>query len=159
MANEKREHAQDMLGDLKKIRFLIADSSSAKETAEILWAKPVDVNIYKLKNIPFYVHGVNYGDEVRTEVREGIPTFTDVIRRSGHSTYRVFLIENCDDVCFEKYWRPLDTLGCRYERATKRLFAIDVPPESDVHAAFRYLEVGETAGIWSFEEGHCGHKA
>ena len=43
------------------------------------------------------------------------------------------------------------------EQATDRLLAIDVPPETDVHAAYALLEKGETDGFWDFEEGHCGH--
>ncbi len=54
-------------------------------------------------------------------------------------------------------WRRLQELGCTYERANRRLIAIDVPPRTDVYAVYRVLEEGEKAKYWEFEEGHCGH--
>lgn len=55
------------------------------------------------------------------------------------------------------YWLPLENAGCTYERATGRLLAIDVPPLTEIHLAYGLLEAGEQAGVWSFQEGHCGH--
>lgn len=42
-------------------------------------------------------------------------------------------------------------------RWSGRLFAIDVPPEADIHGVYSMLEDGEREGAWDFEEGHCGH--
>lgn len=61
---------------------------------------------------------------------------------------------------FEKYWSPLEKLlGCTYESSKdpETVFAVDVPPEVDVHAAYGLLEDGERANVWEFGEGHCGH--
>ena len=58
---------------------------------------------------------------------------------------------------FARDWEPLEKLGCTYERANRRLVAIDVPPRSDVYAVYAVLEDGEKDGLWEFEEGHCGH--
>ena len=49
----------------------------------------------------------------------------------------------------------LEGLGCTFEKATARLYAVDVPKESDIDAVYRALEQGEEAGAWEFEEGHC----
>lgn len=54
-------------------------------------------------------------------------------------------------------WKPVEALGCTYERATKRLLAIEVPPTADIYAVYKLLEAGARAGVWSFQEGHCGH--
>ena len=37
------------------------------------------------------------------------------------------------------------------------LLAVDIPPNVDIHKAYELLDYGEQAGIWGFEEGHCGH--
>lgn len=58
---------------------------------------------------------------------------------------------------FEKAWDKLQSLGCTYERATDRLIAIDVPPETDIYEAYAVLELGENDKVWGFEEAQCGH--
>ena len=37
------------------------------------------------------------------------------------------------------------------------LLAVDVPPDTDINVVYTLLDKGEKDGIWSFEEGHCGH--
>jgi hypothetical protein len=58
---------------------------------------------------------------------------------------------------FQRAWRPLQNLGCTYEVGDRRLFAVDVPQDADIHHVYALLETGEADGIWDFEEGHCGH--
>jgi hypothetical protein len=55
------------------------------------------------------------------------------------------------------YWQRLEELGCTYERGTARLFAVDVPSTADIHKAYELLDAGEKAGVWGFQEAHCGH--
>jgi len=80
-------------------------------------------------------------------------------RPRGHSTYRIFLLgdNGLDSAGFHEHWAPLERLGCSFERATAHLFAVDVPPEADIHRVYELLETGEMARVWDFEEGHCGH--
>lgn len=35
--------------------------------------------------------------------------------------------------------------------------SVDVPPPADMYAVYKALEEGESAGLWEFEEAHCGH--
>jgi hypothetical protein len=60
---------------------------------------------------------------------------------------------------FQAYWDPIEALGCSYESSMNPEveFAVDVPPEVDVHAVFSLLQRGEQEGIWEFGEGHCEH--
>src|SRR5215217_8971885 len=82
--------------------------------------------------------------------------FRRVYERGGHSTYRIFLVEEKSAQQFEVAWEPLGKMGCLYERATDYLVAVDVPPATDIYEAYRALEQGQTTGVWDFEEGHCG---
>lgn len=77
--------------------------------------------------------------------------------RGGHSTYRLFVVGGIADDQWQPFWQPLEEIGCTFEQATPRLFAIDVPPETDIYKAHELLDFGEKAGVWSFEEAHCGH--
>lgn len=126
---------------------------------ESLWAEKMTEDEYRLDNSPFYVYGYSHQDVVKAIEVNGELVAQGSCLRGGHSTYRVFLSTGLDADSPETrdYWRRLKDLGCSYEGAYNRLFAIDVPPSADIFAVYRILEEGEKAGIWEFEEGHCGH--
>jgi hypothetical protein len=125
--------------------------------AESLWAEPVGDCLFQLRNVPFFAYGFSERDIVKVKESDGKSAVTGVQERGGHSTYRVFLPTETTEEKFTHDWASLETLGCSYERANRRLVAIDVPPGSDVYAVYAVLESGEKHGLWEFEEGHCGH--
>lgn len=141
---------------LEKLVFSLPKNDGPVAT-ESLWAERLESNLYRLRNAPFHLYGVSEQDIVRAEENDGRLVVTGVIDRGGHSTYRIFLPEQTSEEQFSMDWIPLQQLGCTYERATRRLVAIDVPPQADVYAVYRVLERGEKDGQWEFEEAHCGH--
>lgn len=88
---------------------------------------------------------------------DGQFVFDGVSIRGGHSTCRIALQIPTESDAFHKQWNPLEKIGCSYEGMNGRILAIDVPPSADIYNVFALLEAGETAGVWVFEEGHCGH--
>ena len=53
--------------------------------------------------------------------------------------------------------KELNDLNCWYETAVHgeiELYAIDVPDDADVQAAYRILEIGEDDNSWDFEEAN-----
>lgn len=122
-----------------------------------MWAEHVEGNFFRLRNVPFYVYGFSVEDVVEVAEQEGCITVKGVVERGGHSTYRIILPESASEEEFQKTWLSLAILGCTYERATRRLVAIDVPPVADVYKVYDVLEAGEHTHKWEFEEGHCGH--
>jgi len=143
--------------NLVKVVFRLQESDFHSHATESLWARPNGGNRFRLENIPFYAYGVSYHDVVSTVIEEALPFFQGVLERGGHSTYRIFLPEAISEEKFEEYWNGLGSLGCTYERGTDYLIAVDVPPEVDIYTAYEALERGVNAGVWDFEEGHCGH--
>lgn len=127
---------------------------------ETLWAAQTAPERFRLENSPFFAKGISYQDEVTVRTNGNESVFEAVAIRGGHSTYRVMIDRTVTDEVIQRYWEPLEKLGCTYEgREEKmRLWAIDVPPEADIHLVYRLLEKGEGDGVWSFEEGHCGHR-
>ncbi|MBV9301225.1 MAG: DUF4265 domain-containing protein [Acidobacteriaceae bacterium] len=124
---------------------------------ESLWAEPLGNNLYRIRNVPFYAMGVSNEDIVRADLKNDNLFLQRVDTRGGHSTYRFFTMEGISDEQWIPYWEPLEKLGCTYERGTARLFAVDVPPQVDIYKAYELLDLGEKAGVWGFQEGHCGH--
>ena len=124
--------------------------------SESVWGEVLDSNRYILRNVPFYVKGVSVEDHIRVMEKEGQLWFEEVVKHSGHSTYRIIITG--DNALPElNEWASLEELGCTYEKGTGNLYAVDVPPTTDIYAVYGLLEQGEKEGFWEFEEGHCGH--
>jgi hypothetical protein len=138
-----------------KIAFPLDADTAA--TVENMHAKGLVNGNFILDNIPFHAIGISRGDEFSATVESGRFVFEKVVRRGGHSTYRVRLPVGGTHEDFMKWWPRLEQFGCEYEGSDldrKRLYAIDLPPGADAHALYRILEDGEESGQWEFEEAH-----
>ena len=136
------------------VKLRIADG----ESTETVWAVPLTENTFVLRNLPFFVYGYAFDDVVYAEkASDEFPTAVRVVTRSGHSTYRVFLTGATTSIEDVPNWQALREIGCTFERGTENLYAVDIPPTSDIHQAYAALELGESSGFWRFEEGFCGH--
>lgn len=151
------QHRLSGTENLSKVTFELEKSDWHEHATEIMWAARVTENSYSLRNVPFYVYGISYADVIVTQLVNGEIRFRRVYKRGGHSTYRIFLVGEQSERHFEQAWEPLRKMGCLYERATDYLVAADVPPQTDIYEAYAELEKGQTAAVWDFEEGHCGH--
>lgn len=146
-------------GKLVKIFFPIESKEWHGFSSESMWAKKVEDNHYVIMNVPFYLKNIGLYDIVSTEnENDGKLEFKSVIKRSGHSTYRIITNSAISENLFEKYWMPIEEKGCTYEKAKSNFYAIDVPPNSDIYQVYELLESGESNNVWEFEEGFCGHK-
>lgn len=124
------------------------------DVVETLWGEKVDGTIFRVKNLPFHIYGISYDDLIETEIVDDQLRFKAVSKKSGHSTYRVFLL---NEKSFQESWQPIESLGCTFEQATKSLYAIDVPENSDINQVYSFLQKAEDAKIWEFEEANFEH--
>jgi len=141
--------------NLKKVIFPLDAGAWHGSATESVWVDDVGKGRYVLENSPFYAFGVSYQDVVSAKEVDGELVFDEVISRGGHSTYRLMVSGGHED--FDCYWKSLQQMGCTYEEGLNRLISVDVPPLTDIYAAYNAFVAGEQAGVWSFEEGHCGH--
>ena len=111
-----------------------------------MWALAVGEDLYEIRNSPFYAYGINFGDIVRAHSDDqGLkPEVREVVRPSGNRTLRVFFNETIDEHEQRTLLSSLKSLNVSWERATKRLVAIDVHPEAD------YQTVCDK--LWSLEQ-------
>jgi len=145
-----------------KIAFDLEPSDFHYHSSETLWANYLGDDNYQLDNTPIFAYGVSYGDivEAKKRTENDFPRYIRTIKNSGHSTYRIIILNQktiSNNAAFDKYWEPLKKLGCSYEGFEDYMLAVDVPLNADINEAYSLLEKGETDGVWSFEEGHCGH--
>jgi len=101
---------------------------------ESLWATKTGSRLHaRVQNIPFFVMGVAFHDEILVRPDHGRRelVYERVVSPSGHSTIRIMLMT--DDV------RPtveqiLDRCGCPWEVALHNLVAVDIPSDVDYSA-------------------------
>lgn len=148
-----------MPSDLVKVIFPSNGAAWHHVAEEKMWASPLSEKVYELENSPFYVNGISYKDKITVKSSGcGDLYFDDIFWRGGHSTYRILLTSGSNETDFLNMWSSLEKLGCTYEGNTEGdVFAVDVPPSADIFLVYEYLESGASAGVWDFEEGHCGH--
>jgi Domain of unknown function (DUF4265) len=142
--------------NMVKIKIPLPANDASGGDAEWLWAEP-EGDSFVLKNIPIFVYGLSYGDSVRARKEDDILVFQDVVRRGGHSTYRIYAKSDRSSAEVANVLNSLEKLHCDLEPATNKIVGVDVLPEADVYEVYRVLEGAERSGILEFEEGHCGH--
>ncbi|WP_434362364.1 DUF4265 domain-containing protein [Parasalinivibrio latis] len=150
----QREKLGFIMSKREKIRFPIEEG---KSEVEVMYAKPAGHNVYVLDNSPFYAFGISFCDEFIVKTIDGVLEFDKILSRSGHSTYRIRIPNGKNHDYFLENWKELMALGCTFEGSSansKRLYAIDVPPSSNIIDVYNTMQKIEDLGIWEFEEGH-----
>lgn len=140
-----------------RVRFELDPKDQQGYKVENLWAERIEDSQFRILNSPFFAFGVSYDDIVRAQKEDdGFYRFDGIVRRGGHSTYRIFLQrgETIDNDGFRRYWHPIAELHCVMEKANNKLAAVDIPPGVNVSDVYRLLQNGEDAGVWVFEEAY-----
>jgi hypothetical protein len=142
--------------NIVKVRF----DSDSEGSGETIWAESIGDDLYVLRNSPLYTSGYSYGDTVLAVIAEGseIPIVKRAVHRSGHSTFRLLLLPEISDELFQKYWKPLQDIGCALEGMKEYYFAVDIPPDAIFESAFSLLEKGKVEKVWAFSEGYSASK-
>lgn len=139
-----------------RVTLFLDPSEGLGLCSESLWAEPLENGRYRIRNSPFFAYGISVDDIVLARPDNGLLAVSRVIFRGNHSTYRLRLLGySISSPEFERYWLPLQQLGCTFEEGP--VLAVDVPAQTDIDAVYEFLQKGEADKIWEFEEGHCGH--
>lgn len=109
---------------------------------ETLWAFDLGNRRYRLDNQPWYAYGVSCGDVVEAVPNEpgGIPDFVRVVEKSGNRTVRVitdWVVERNGPK--HPVLEHLREMGCDYEGANGKFFAVTIPSTTDLWAVREYL--------------------
>jgi len=120
---------------------------------ETLWAIPVDANLYRLDNSPFFAYGVSWQDVI--EARPGEDQFLEYVRcvtKSGNRTVRVIFQDyQNDDQPAREILRELRNLGCSYEGMHPRMISINLPAKVDLDEVTSFLS--EQSGLqWEYAD-------
>lgn len=143
----------------EKVKLFFRLPDDAPYATESVWSEHKTNDSLVVLNSPFYVKGISYLDEVDFTVEDGLMYFKNVLKKGGHSTYRILQRAVDQKKTFEEFWGPLEKIGCTYESKVDNdriLYSVDVPPTTDIKEAYAFLEKGEQVGAWVFEEADYG---
>lgn len=118
---------------------------------ESLWAREIEGDLFALENLPFFAFGLNAEDVVLAPRVGRMREVRSVVRPSGHRTLRILFDEDVPKTEQKLYFDRLRELGATFERGTKRLVAVDVPPQGQYDAIVEILTRCERFGELIFE--------
>lgn len=131
------------------------DSGYPPDDVETLWAKPISNNLFQVDNIPFFIKGISDGDVVSVMPEAGEKWFKSLEEASGHSTLRIMFY---DESQVPEVRQVLSSLGCDSEIShIPSLIAVDVPPSVKLEEVLTFLEQGEKAEQWEYQEAAIRH--
>jgi hypothetical protein len=138
----------DETEELVKVHFDLPETEMGV-SGESLWAAEVGLNLYELRNSPWHARQVNWLDIVEAvPAKNGEwPEYVRVYKRGGHRTIHLYVL----DLGLKELKHILEQcslLGCTYEGADSKMYALDFPPGVEVEPAIEYfesLEAGELA--------------
>jgi hypothetical protein len=137
--------------DLTKVRIDLPNHWATG--GESLWAKPVGVDTYEVRNTPFHAYDINFLDivEARSTDPDLTPTVVRVVKRSGHRTLRVHFSDSGSASERVAQLESLAALMVSFEGKNDTFFAIDVAPDGDYEAVCSHLAAWEKTGILEYE--------
>jgi hypothetical protein len=92
---------------------------------------------------------------VSIEERHGELYVKGLLEESGHSTIRIMFY---DENIISSTVLHLHKMGCNYEISDNpKLVSVDIPPTINYSVVKAYLDGGEYAEIWSYEESCIAH--
>jgi hypothetical protein len=141
--------------DLVKVHFDLPGPDIGI-SGESLWAAPVGMNLFELRNSPWHVRSVNWLDIVEAIPRNENewPEFVRVHKRSGHRTIHVYILEagkNRKQEILDNCNRLVST----YENMNGSTYALDFAPGTDVAPSIEYLESLKAHDVADWRINEC----
>jgi hypothetical protein len=133
--------------DLVKIHFDLPEPDMGVG-GESLWAAPVGLNLYELRNSPWHVRSVNWLDVVEAVPANETehPEFVRVHKRGGHRTIHMYILDAGVQER-ERILKECNRLGSTYEGMNNRMYALDFPPGVAIEPVIEYLQQLQGRGL------------
>ncbi len=142
-----------------KVRFALERDQDGWTPAESegLWAEPVDGDLYRLDNTPWFVRGVAAGDLIEAQPdADGVLWFVQVRERGSRIVVRVIPRDDGplggDRRGVLSVFQPLG-VGTEGMSSPVNMVALDIGPDAPLSTVKSLLAAGESDGRWYYEEG------
>jgi hypothetical protein len=119
---------------------------------ESIWALPLGEDLYEIRNTPFYAYAINWGDIVKApEDDDQIPEVQEVLKTSGHETFRILFDSKLDQEAQESILSSLQSLDLSWERCNDCYVALDLHVGTNYDAVCDRLSELKREEILSYE--------
>jgi uncharacterized protein DUF4265 len=147
--------------DYVRVRFQLPrdDDGWPPVASEGVWAVPLDGDLVRLDNIPWFARNVASGDTFRVSTdSDGLLWATDKVEWSGNCTIRVISFQGGPLAgSLQAVLDAFARLGVDGEGLQQfGIVALSVSPAADLGAVRRLLRQGVEDGWWDYEEGCIG---
>ncbi|MFI1378054.1 DUF4265 domain-containing protein [Embleya sp. NPDC020886] len=151
----------DETNDRVRVEFQFKQEDGWPPVAsEVLWAVPIDVDLVRIDNVPWFVRDLSLNDTVRTRAgARGALQFVEKVSWSGNCTVRIILYESGEfpggpNGIIGAFAR----LGVQAEGIEKfGMISLNVPPSADILGIKGLLARGSEADWWDYEESCIGN--
>jgi hypothetical protein len=125
-------------------------STEEPQIREQLWGRKISEYKFEICCIPFFVYDVSLGDEVVTNKDYWI---TEVVKRSGYFTYRVWFGNIPDTTIRDNVIEKANYWNCLFEWYSGNLLAIAAPSLNSAHLMADFLDEKQQSGYLVYESG------
>ncbi len=125
--------------------------------SETLWASPINHNLYRLENSPFFAYGVSWGDIIEAKPSEDeLLEYVRCVKKSGNRTLRIVFHEfRTADEPAQVLLEKMRELGCSYEGMQPRMISVNVPPNVELQRVTEFL-VAQSGVQWEYADPSYG---
>lgn len=125
---------------------------------EEVWAIPLSPETVRVDSIPWFVRNIALDDLIGVQsTGDGRVVFVEKLKWSGNCTLRIIPLGNDSEAGIRGVIERLSDFGVELEVVGHfGLVAANVRPSVDLIGLKSALDIGETQGWWSYEEGCIG---
>ncbi|MGP2655911.1 DUF4265 domain-containing protein [Malaciobacter sp. WC5094] len=136
---------------MKKVIVNLDENLWHGKSAERLWAKELDNNLYQIDNIPIFAMNISLGDIVEIKNKNGELVYKKIKNKSKFCTYRVIFNDELTDKKKEEFLQRLITFGVYEFYEDMSIYAFSISSEF-VPDFYKQLELLENKKVLDFEE-------
>lgn len=141
-------------------RLEVDDDGFPPISVELLNAKPLGENTFRIENAPFFASEVSFGDVVRARPldRRDQYEFVELLEPSTYTALSIILFDESLETFLMDLFRGLRCVIEYGEFGPYRVAAVAVPQEADYFSIRQQLELLESQEKLSFAELSLAHR-
>jgi hypothetical protein len=139
-----------------KVVIPFEDGEWHGKTAETIWVKKLNNNLYKVDNIPFLAYGISFGDIIDCVEIDGRLVINSIITKSKYTTLRISFEDNVPFDSRKEYVSLISQYGELEYYDNMELYAFDTNDKSELNKVLTLLKELESKNILSYEEANFG---
>ncbi len=122
---------------------------------EGIWAKLMANGNYEIDNIPFFIYNISAGDEVSANEVDGELFFSELVSKSGNSTFRVISVDKDKSSYLRDKIKEFDCITEYNGRLN--LIAVEVPESVNIKPFLDFIMKAKSKNELDYDEGALRH--